>query len=236
MREASAARSGRDFKRYEGKGRKRGREGAGFSAAGVASKFVARNPGAAFAAFAFLVAGGAIAFNALSLQDARHPAPLFSGADAPRHEAARVAAPQQVQTQAPVAVQILTPPQQVQGAPNSIADLVPPPPPARPGREAAVSREAQPSPPLDPIAALIRGEEIAATTGSLAPEPDPRLLSAQRALANLGYGPLNPDGLDGPVTREALRRFEQDQGLAVTGSLNAETARALAIRSGVRLD
>lgn len=226
MRDGMAVRSGRDFRAHSGKSRRKMRRP---SLWGAASAFLARNPGAAVAAFLFVAATGAIAFNALSLQDAPHPAPLFSASE--RGPAAAVAAPPPPLAQRAPAPQP-PPPALAEPQPQpplSITDLVPPPPPSRPARE--TQRQTP-----DPIGALIRGEDVAATTGSIAIEPDLRLQSAQRALANLGYGPLAVDGLDGPMTRDAIRRFERDQGLAVTGALNAATARALSIRSGVPLD
>lgn len=226
MRDGLAARSGRDFRTYHGKSRRKGR---GASFAGAATGLVARNPGIAFAAFLFVAAAAAIAFNALTLQQARHPAPLFAAGESGLSAIVVVPAP----PPAPHVDRSASAPQEIDprqpAPPTSIADLVPPPPPSRPAREA-------PRQVSDPIGALIRGEDIAATTGSIAAEPDLRVREAQRALANLGYGPLAIDGLDGPMTRDAIRRFERAQGLAVTGSLNADTVRALAIRSGVALD
>lgn len=240
MRNGLAARSGRDFRTYEGKpGEGRSREGKSResksrrtgrreSISGVATGFIARNPGFAFTFLAFVVAGAAITFNALSLQEARHPAPLFTSSE-PGPSVALIAPPPPpaalVERPAP-ASQDAVPAQPTQ--PLSIADLAPPPPPSRPTRETQR--------PADPIAALIRGDGVASTTGSITAEPDLRLEAAQRALAGLGYGPLVVDGLDGPMTRDAIRRFERDQGLAPTGTLNTDTVRALAIRSGVALD
>lgn len=46
---------------------------------------------------------------------------------------------------------------------------------------------------------------------------------AQRALG------VTADGVVGPATRRALRSFQSDQGLSVTGSLDARTLRALGV-------
>jgi len=46
---------------------------------------------------------------------------------------------------------------------------------------------------------------------------------AQRALG------VEADGVVGPATRRALRSFQSDQGLSVTGSLDARTLRALGV-------
>ncbi|MGQ7794602.1 peptidoglycan-binding domain-containing protein [Faunimonas sp. B44] len=54
----------------------------------------------------------------------------------------------------------------------------------------------------------------------LTTSPDPMILAVQRALALSAYGPLVPDGVVGPQTREAISRFQLDQGLPVTGSID----------------
>jgi peptidoglycan hydrolase-like protein with peptidoglycan-binding domain len=41
----------------------------------------------------------------------------------------------------------------------------------------------------------------------------------QRHLRDLGYDPGPVDGLIGPRTREAIRRFERDRGDTPTGSI-----------------
>jgi peptidoglycan hydrolase-like protein with peptidoglycan-binding domain len=53
--------------------------------------------------------------------------------------------------------------------------------------------------------------------------------SAQMALRDRGYynGPIN--GQMTPATRDALRRFQRDQNLTVTGDINLATARALGL-------
>ena len=56
-----------------------------------------------------------------------------------------------------------------------------------------------------------------------------RLMQMQRALAarNLYQGTI--DGIDGPKTQAALRNFQTQRGLSVTGELNAPTAEALGL-------
>lgn len=51
----------------------------------------------------------------------------------------------------------------------------------------------------------------------------------QLALATLGYDPGPPDGLAGPQTRAAIRSFEQDYGLPVTGQVSDELNVALLV-------
>lgn len=50
---------------------------------------------------------------------------------------------------------------------------------------------------------------------------------AQERLAALGYAPGPVDGILGPRTARALRAFQTDRSLAVTGTLTPETAAAL---------
>lgn len=57
--------------------------------------------------------------------------------------------------------------------------------------------------------------------------PDGGVSGAQARLRNLGFDPGPIDGLLGPRTAGALRRFQDDQGMAVTGRLDDATKSAL---------
>ncbi len=97
---------------------------------------------------------------------------------------------------------------------------------------------AQPSPAesqrsaADPIGALIRADAGARPATDVKPADPAKLVSAQRALVKLGYGPLKTDGLFGATTRGAIERFERDRNLPVTGAVAGRTARQLATLSG----
>jgi peptidoglycan hydrolase-like protein with peptidoglycan-binding domain len=52
----------------------------------------------------------------------------------------------------------------------------------------------------------------------------------QQLLADFGYDPGSLDGVMGPQTREAIRRFQQDQGLRADGRLDGATFDALVAR------
>ena len=91
---------------------------------------------------------------------------------------------------------------------------------------------AAPAPPTDQIAAIINGNTSAQTAG---PQPDKRLLSVEKALANQGYGPLKVDGFTSKETRSAIGRFEKDHGLPVTGQVSERLIQALT-RSGARIE
>ena len=92
------------------------------------------------------------------------------------------------------------------------------------GAPAAAAR-----PPL-PVAAAPQAPAAAA------PQVDTRLLSVQRALARLGYGPLRPDGRPGGETRAAVQRFERDRNLPVTGEISGRVVRELAAVSGMPIE
>ncbi len=49
---------------------------------------------------------------------------------------------------------------------------------------------------------------------------DPAVLSVQNALARAAYGPLTADGIMGDETGDAIRRFQLDNGLALTGVID----------------
>ncbi len=198
-----------------------------------------RHPGGVLTALIFLGAAGAISVNALTLQDAPHPAPLFASSDsAPSVSASppsRETAPQRpANTQAPAHHEQAAPAQQQQetaAGPQSINDLIDAPlPPARPD---SIDQG-------DPIGALLRNEDGPSVTGSTNPQTAPgidqRVLRAQKALNAIGYGDLTEDGLMGPMTRDAIIRFERDQGLDPDGALDADTLHALARASGIALD
>ena len=61
------------------------------------------------------------------------------------------------------------------------------------------------------------------------PAGDPAVLLAQRRLAVLGYGLSPPDGVLGGATGRALREFQRDRGLPVTGRLDRDTLEELGV-------
>lgn len=74
-----------------------------------------------------------------------------------------------------------------------------------------------------------------ASTGSTSPE-GARLMAAQKALARIGYGPMTIDGKMGLETRNAIRSFEKDRGMAETGELSPQVLRALQSVTGAPLN
>ncbi|TYC65308.1 peptidoglycan-binding protein [Stappia sp. BW2] len=61
---------------------------------------------------------------------------------------------------------------------------------------------------------------------------DPKLKKLQQALSELGYGPLKADGVMGANTTAAIRRFEFDRGLPMTGEPGPKVIERLEMVSG----
>lgn len=72
-------------------------------------------------------------------------------------------------------------------------------------------------------------ERLSDKTTRVDREADP-VKAAQRALKARGYDAGDADGRMGPKTRAAVRKFQKDEGLEVTGRLDAPTLARL--RSG----
>jgi peptidoglycan hydrolase-like protein with peptidoglycan-binding domain len=63
-----------------------------------------------------------------------------------------------------------------------------------------------------------------------------RILSLQRALSRLGYGPVRMSGAFGPDTRDAIERFERDWKMPVTGLMSENLFVKLAAVNGAPID
>jgi len=165
----------------------------------------------------------AIAVNALYFQTARHPAPLFAGAGSPTPQQAGLAQPA-IPVPSPRPAELATASTapaatRATASTRDIADLIEP-----------KSK--------DPIAALLKsavpsGQVPVATTS--VPESSKRVVSAQKALAKLGYA-VTPDGVFGAGTRQAIQRFERDRNLPQTGEVAGRTMRELAAQSGIQIN
>jgi hypothetical protein len=59
--------------------------------------------------------------------------------------------------------------------------------------------------------------------------PDEIIANVQAELQRLGYYPYEADGIFGPLTQEALARFQSDHGIPVTGALDPQTLAALGL-------
>ena len=85
-----------------------------------------------------------------------------------------------------------------------------------------IERAATPARGNDPIAALLA--------------PSNRVTAAQQVLSQYGYGQIKPNGVVGPDTQDAIRRFERSQKMPVTGQLSDPVVKALSQMSGRSLD
>lgn len=77
---------------------------------------------------------------------------------------------------------------------------------------------------LTPVVAPAQTSPI---PSSAAPMVQMSVLEVQKRLLSLGYQPGKPDGMIGRNTTEALRKFQHDTGLPVTGQIDEGTVRKL---------
>lgn len=131
------------------------------------------------------------------------------------------------------------------GAVDNLPPLPPLPPETAPGHSSsgrsapAASQASNPTtgsvrttrvtPPM-PAPSAPRAQTVSApaTTGPVPPASvgagalsgdRARIARLQAALSEMGYGPISVDGFAGEQTANAIRRFELDRGLAITGAL-----------------
>jgi uncharacterized protein YcfJ len=88
----------------------------------------------------------------------------------------------------------------------------------QPGSVPAAGEAPQPPPPADSDPA---GDDAPQQADGIS------LADAQRKLADMGLYTHKVDGLNGPATAAAIRKFQQSRGLPVTGQLDAATSSAL---------
>lgn len=164
------------------------------------------SPKDTLAVFVAVAAVAIIVSNALFLQKGRHPSPMFD------------AAPGLISTRSAPAPRPRPAPVEVR-APEPAAARV----------EAATAPMPVPRPPMpvgtarpDPLADLIVANR--------------RIIAAQRALTEFGFGQIKPTGALGPDTKAAVERFERERRLPVTGKLSDSVMREIAAVTGRSLD
>jgi hypothetical protein len=168
-----------------------------------------RNPLDVIGIVVLLIAAAAILANALYRQPGPHPAPIFSVK--PR----------------PVAVEpaeIVPPlprvrPGAVAQKPETVAAVPAPATPVEAQRAPAKSEAPRAASRPDPIADILAG-------------PSPRVAAIQRALADFGYGPLKATGNYGSDTIAAVKKFERDRKLPVTGQISPRLLQELSALTG----
>jgi hypothetical protein len=163
---------------------------------------------AAMAAIALIVTNG------LFMQSGPHPAPIF--AIKPLPVVANEPTGAVIPRPRPAAV---TEALRSETSAGSVATpaATPVPMPPRPRTQPAAAAH------TDPIAELI-GQQ---------PHP---LSAVQRALNEYGYGPVKATGAYDDATRTAIKRFEKDHNLPLTGQVTPRFRRELATATGRPLD
>jgi hypothetical protein len=190
-----------------------------------------------------------IVINALWLQSAPHPAPLFAEIKArhaiPQPQPQPKAQPQKLQTAdagEAVAAEIAErmsrqdaadiPTEQAADTTAVTADGEA----SASGADAAVIPERAPMPPARakphrPTLASVMGGGMSGLTLSEDTRETAadrqKVTEAQTALLTLGYAQVKVDGIWGPATKSAVEAFERDYGLPVTGDINERTLREL---------
>jgi hypothetical protein len=179
----------------------------------------------------FVATAAAILLNALVWQRTRHPAPLFARATliAPTKE------PTVAETSAlaasrpqPAVIPVQTHDKPVEKAPLEM-------PTGGHPRQTRVDS----SPPHDVISQLLKAPPAPparpTTEAAASAAPSKLVLAAQRALVKLGFV-LNPDGVAGATTRQAIERYERDHGLPVRGALSRAIMRKLSAETGITIN
>jgi hypothetical protein len=157
-----------------------------------------------------LAAIALIVANGLFMQSGPHPAPIF--AIKPLPVVANEPTGTVIPRPRPAAV-AQAPKPEISATP--VATPVPMPPRPRTQQAAAAH--------TDPIADLI------------AQQPHP-LSAVQRALNEYGYGPVKATGVYDDATRSAIKRFEKDHNLPLSGQITPRFRRELAVATGRQLD
>jgi hypothetical protein len=180
---------------------------------------------AACAVFAALMTG--VLLNALALQSARHPSPLFGT----QVTVSPIAAPAEMPKPVPRPVPI---------SPAPAVSAPAAPPVAIAIRPIAAPHDAEPLPAKVPDAI---GDMLRASRAT-PPAPSPantsaidatRVLLVQKALMKLGYV-IRPDGVMGTTTRQAIEKFERERGWPAHGELTPKLLREISLRSGLSLE
>lgn len=201
---------------------------------------VAARPKAVILMVGVVVSFGAISVNALYLQPGKHPAPLFAPHAQVRSAALEPAAsvPDQPDPLERVRREAAEAPEAP--APDNLVAAIQTGLKARgfyddavdgamgPATQAAISAYEKQSG-LEVTGAPSVGllASLSAPTPSSRPEPrkaatpsKATVARLQEALVAAGYGPITVDGIYGSETAGAIRRYQLDNGLAVTGSVS----------------
>lgn len=98
---------------------------------------------------------------------------------------------------------------------------------------AALIGRSSPMPAAKPNASA-PSDAAGAVQAAAAPKPDEQVKTIQLALNQFGYGPIATDGLMGQNTETAIRKFQSNQGLAVTGKIDDQLLMRLITTGALR--
>jgi hypothetical protein len=202
---------------------------------GLFMQILFHSPKDAFAGAVAFAAVVAIIVNAVFLQTARHPSPLFGTAlPAPKpvvaapvvQKAATVAAEPVVTASSP-----LPRPRPVEAearAGDTLGNLVR----STSGSAAPTTTASTPRPPATvPMAPVPKVDRVPAPGASSA-----RVAAVQRALTDYGYGQIKVTGTVGADTQAAIQRFERERNLPLTGQMSERLVKELGLATGRSFD
>jgi hypothetical protein len=180
----------------------------------------------------FVAMAAAILLNALVWQRARHPAPLFA-------RTAPASPPKEPTIVGTSAVPLPRPQPAVTPIQAHDKPVEKPPPEIPAGGHPRQTRIISSPPPHDVISQLLKAPPAPparpTTEAAALAAPSKLVLAAQRALVKLGFV-LNPDGVAGATTRQAIERYERDHGLPVRGDLSRAIVRRLNAETGITIN
>jgi hypothetical protein len=242
---------------------RRRRRGSGAAAAeaerGLAMRVLLHSPKDTLACALVFTAVSAIVANALFLQAGRHPSPMFgsvvtlpaagSPVPGPLPRPRPVVADETVLEPRPVE------PRSSEPRSSEPRSSEPKRPEVKPSEAKPLeSRTAEPKA-ADPLASLVKATNApapapAAPSGILRPPASipvaphieaassgPRRVAAvQRALTQYGYGQLKPTGTAGSDTQAAIRKFEHERRIPVTGHISDRLVHELNAMIGHPID
>jgi peptidoglycan hydrolase-like protein with peptidoglycan-binding domain len=95
--------------------------------------------------------------------------------------------------------------------------------------------------PNEPLLGRIRRAPLKSDiTGAIPPKAEThgshRVMTVQRVLARLGYGPLRLNGVHDADTRASIQRFERDRNLPPSGAITDRLVRELAAVTGAPVE
>lgn len=189
-----------------------------------------------------------IVINALVLQKAKHPAPLFMPAQPPKAAAAQIHPAPQTHVSAPLpddapveaksrdAIGALLKPNAIE---KSAADVSSPAAKSKDAIAALLKgnatdktraeNEPAEAKPKDAIGTLIK-----TNTPDAAEPPTETVAAIQQALVRLGFV-LRADGVLGAATKQAIELFERDHGMQADGIVSPRVTKRLSEMSGVAI-